>query len=153
MTEEVLFFTDVIILRSAYWFYTTVERRKGIISEALLVWIVFSFFTYCHRVLHVGHGRRELTEVQLRAVNQRMSEISTAAACTHTGQLPLLTVRHHSCVVLSCGDSLDDNKKTGFSSGGYTCSLLFGSWNKNLNYYLLVLVSVLVKCTSEKSPP
>lgn len=65
------------------------------------------FSTYCHRVLHVGHGRGELAEVQLRAVDERVSEISTAAAGTHTGNLPLLAVSHHSSVVLSCGDALE----------------------------------------------
>lgn len=69
------------------------------------------FATYCHRVLHVSHSRGELAEVQLGAVDQRVSEIPAAAARTHNCSFPLLTVCHHSCVVLSCGDSLSNRNK------------------------------------------
>lgn len=76
----------------------------------LIIWI--GLVTYCHRVLHVSHSGGELAEVQFGAVDQRVSKISTAAASTHTCNLPLLTVGHHSCMVLSCGDSLDSSNKT-----------------------------------------
>lgn len=68
--------------------------------------------TYCHGVLHVSHGRGELAEVQLRAVDERVSEISAAAASTHTGNLPLLAVGHHSSMVLSRGDALEGTNAT-----------------------------------------
>jgi len=70
--------------------------------------------TYCHRVLHVSQGRVELAEVQLRAVDQRVSEISAAAAGAHTCNLPLLVVGHHCCVVLPRGDPLDNGNKKKF---------------------------------------
>lgn len=74
--------------------------------------MILSLVTYCHRVLHVSHGRGELAEVQLGAVDERVSEISAAAASTHAGNLPLLAVGHHSSMVLSRGDALECTNTT-----------------------------------------
>lgn len=69
------------------------------------------FATYSHRVLHVSDGRGELAEVQLGAVDQRVSEVATAAAGAHTCNLPLFAVSHHSCMVLPRGNALDTRNK------------------------------------------
>lgn len=44
--------------------------------------------------------------MEFRAVDKRMREITTAATCSHTRHLPLLTVGHNSSMVFSSGDSL-----------------------------------------------
>lgn len=62
--------------------------------------------TYRHRVLHVGHGRGELAEVQLWAVHQRVHQVPALSPGLHTGRLPLGAVGEHSRVVLACGDAL-----------------------------------------------
>ena len=62
--------------------------------------------TYRHRVLHVGHGRGELAEVQLWAVHQRVHQVPTLSPGLHAGHLPLGAVGEHSRVVLACGNAL-----------------------------------------------
>ena len=62
--------------------------------------------TYRHRVLHVGHGRGELAEVQLWAVHQRVHQVPTLSPGLHAGRLPLGAVGEHSRVVLACGNAL-----------------------------------------------
>lgn len=70
--------------------------------------------TYRHRVLHVGDGRGELAEVQLGAVDERVSEVAAAAARAHARDLPLLVVSHHGGVVLPSGDALDSGDRKDF---------------------------------------
>lgn len=68
---------------------------------------------YSHRVLHVGDGRGELAEVQLGAVDKRVSEIAAATAGAHASDLPLLAIGHHGGVVLASGDALDSREREG----------------------------------------
>lgn len=67
--------------------------------------------TYRHGVLHVSHGRGELAEVQLGAVDQRVDQIPALPASLHTGYLPLGTVGEHGCMVLPCGNALGKEHK------------------------------------------
>lgn len=105
------------------------------------------FVTYCHRILHVSHGRGELAEVQLGAVDQRVSKISTAAASTHTCNLPLLIVSHHSCMVLPCRDALDSrNKKSGSRFKEDTC--LKTKFIVDSDLFLLIKILQVLNCHS-----
>lgn len=67
--------------------------------------------TYRHGVLHVSHGRGELAEVQLGAVDQRVDQIPALPASLHAGYLPLGTVGEHGCMVLPCGNALGKGHK------------------------------------------
>ena len=65
-------------------------------------------YTHCYRVLHVCDGGGELAEVEFRAVDEGVCQITAAPPRTHAGRLPLLAIGHDSGVVLPRGDALGE---------------------------------------------
>lgn len=96
--------------------------------------------SYRYRVLHVSNCRGELTEVEFGAVDQRMCEIPTAAACSHTCRLPLLTIGHNSSMVFSSGDSLKQNTPNIGIKGTLPNSVLIQQLNE-IYYFLFITIS------------
>lgn len=94
------------------------QKETRPIEQSKAVWLIWrrrNFHpcsaAYRHRVLHVGDGGGELAEVQLRAVDKRVSQVAAATASAHARDLPLLVISHHGSVVLPSGDALDSGNR------------------------------------------
>lgn len=62
--------------------------------------------SYCYRILHISYSRGKFTEVELRAVHQRMDQVSTVPASFNTSLFPLFIIGKDSSMVFSCSNSL-----------------------------------------------
>lgn len=70
--------------------------------------------SYCHRVLHISYSRGKFTEVKLRAIHERMDQVSTVPASFNTSLFPLFIIGKDSSMILSCSNSLvRQNTKSG----------------------------------------